>query len=171
LGAVIVHGHITPLLDLQQLLRETTRGRSRQPVPNQAGQSPRILIVDDTQFFRDLVSRLLLENGYAVATADDGAAALELLQRESFDMVVSDLEMPVMDGWMLASHVRQSEALRDIPLVALTTLAGEDARTRSMSHGFDAHEVKLDRGSLLATVQELLEQRRGRAETKELSHA
>jgi two-component system chemotaxis sensor kinase CheA len=156
-GVALVGGKITPIVDLGRI--RVDRG------PSDAGKrsdlSPRILLVDDTQFFRDVAGGYLASAGYEVITAENGAAALELLGRQRFDLVVSDLEMPVMDGWTLAAAVRREAATRDLPLLALTTLSADHAEATARTSGFDALEVKLDRNSLLASVERLLEQRSG----------
>lgn len=118
--------------------------------------SRHVLLVDDTQFFRDVVGQFLAENGYDVMTVNDGKAALAALVAKEFDIVVSDLEMPTMDGWTLARNVRRDPRYQHLPMVALTTLSGPEAVARSVAAGFDAHEVKLDRDALLATVRRLL---------------
>ena len=129
-----------------------------------------MLLVDDTQFFRDVVGRYLTEAGYRVVTAENGAAGLDLLRREPFDLVVSDLEMPLMDGFGLAAAVREIDTLRELPLLALSTLVGEEVQAKALGHGFDAYEVKVDRASLLATVCKLLQRRRPGAPAGEACH-
>ena len=153
LGAAVIDGKITPLADLGKWLKRSTE--EPQITPHQA-TGVKILLVDDTQFFRDVVGRYLIENGYHVTTAEDGAQALAILPTESFDIVVSDLEMPVMDGWTLANNIRKMSAHRDLPLLSLSTLSGDEAQAKSRAAGFNAHEVKLDRASLLATIRRLL---------------
>jgi two-component system chemotaxis sensor kinase CheA len=116
-----------------------------------------VLLVDDTQFFREVVGGYLEAVGHEVRKVEHGAAALERLERESFDLIVSDLEMPEMDGWTLASTVRGSqEEFRTIPMVALSTLSADQAEASALASGFDAFEVKLDRTTLLATIARLL---------------
>jgi two-component system chemotaxis sensor kinase CheA len=99
--------------------------------------------------------------GYEVTTAVDGADGLARLDEQAFDLVVSDIEMPVMDGWAFARAVRQRPDGAALPLLALTTLARDEDRARSAAAGFDGHEVKLDRGRFLTTVTALLRKRRG----------
>jgi two-component system chemotaxis sensor kinase CheA len=152
---VIVGDQITPWSDLNFLTdtREPTRITQGGGV---AATSRRILLVDDTQFFRDVVASCLTEHGYQVTTVENGEEALVRLAEDHFDLVVSDLEMPIMDGWTLASAIRRHPRLQHLPLIALTTLSGDDAQSRSLAHGFNAHEVKLDRTLLLRTVERLL---------------
>lgn len=151
IGAAVIGGHITPLVDVgRRLLGDRTAPRLDD------ARGARVLLVDDTQFFRDVVSRYLEEQGYQVTTAEHGGLALALLEKGEFDIVVSDLEMPVMDGWTLASSIRRLARYEHLPLLALSTLSGQDAATKSRAHGFDAHEVKLERNSLLQVMQKLL---------------
>lgn len=168
-GAAVVGGHITPLADLSRWQGAEQRRRF-DIMTASPSTSARVLIVDDTQFFRDVVGRYLSDNGYQVTTAEHGKAALEILARQSFDLVVSDLEMPVMDGWALAVAIRQESKYQRLPLLALTTLAGAAAEAKSLAHGFDGHEVKLDRDSLLARIRQLLESRPRSTASQEGQH-
>lgn len=166
MGAALLRGQITPVLDLQRLLA----GR-KDNAPVAVIPGTRILLVDDTNFFREVVGNYLAAAGYEVTSAENGAQALAMLDREPFDLVVSDLEMPVMDGWALAAAVRKADAHQNLPLLALTTLTGDEAQARAIASGFDALEVKLDRDSLLATVERLMQQRTRRTPTGQKSHA
>ena len=170
LRAAIIGGNITPLADFSGWIRKSGR-TSAERSSDESLMCHRVLLVDDTQFFRDVVGRYLSEHGYEVTTAEHGEAALALLAQEQFDVVVSDLEMPIMDGWTLAAAIRRDPRFRHLPLLALTTLAGDEAEARSLSHGFDAHEVKLDRVSLLKAIEELIAQRPSRPGAAEHSHA
>ena len=98
----------------------------------------RILLVEDTLFFRYLVSSYLQDAGYEVQTAEHGAVVLERLSSDPFDLVISDLEMPVMDGWTFATSVRQRPSAQELPLLALTTLSGDADRRKGLEQGFDA---------------------------------
>jgi two-component system chemotaxis sensor kinase CheA len=158
LGAAILRGRITPILDLHQACHDSSSA-DIEHLPSGSSQAVRILLVDDTQFFRDLVMGHLRESGFEVETAIHGAEALEMLRESTFDLVVSDLEMPVLDGFGLADAVRHVDAWRHLPLLALTTMSGSDVRERALRHGFDALEVKLDAMSFLTTVRRLLKER------------
>jgi two-component system, cell cycle response regulator CpdR len=100
---------------------------------------PRILIAEDDESVRGLVARALLENGHDVVTAADGGAALETLTRERgrFDLLLTDVKMPVMDGIALALA-----AARDHPDMAILLMTGY-ADQRERAHGLDAliHDV------------------------------
>jgi two-component system, chemotaxis family, sensor kinase CheA len=148
---------MTIFLDVHRLadLAESGASGQRSAVSvRQAGR--RVLLVEDTQFFREVVKGHLKSAGYAVTTAENGAAGLEAFDGGQFDAVVSDIEMPVMDGWTFARELRRRPGGAQIPLLALTTLSSEADRERAAACGFDRHEVKLDRDRFLAAVAELL---------------
>jgi len=82
----------------------------------------------------------------------NGQQGLEQLEENEFDLIVSDLEMPIMDGWTFIKNVRQSIRQSDIPAVALTSLDTDESRKKSMENGFDFYEVKLEREHFLEIV-------------------
>jgi two-component system chemotaxis sensor kinase CheA len=161
IGTALVHGRMTLFLDLFRLtdrLRAEDRAQEAHVDPeNGSGDRRRVLLVEDTQFFRQLVKGYLETEGYEVVTADNGALGLREIERQPFDLVVSDIEMPVMDGWQLARAVRARHGRADLPLLALTTLNSEADRRRATECGFDGYEVKVDRESFLASVRRLLQ--------------
>lgn len=151
-GATTLRERITPIFDLPRLLgiREST-ATAIAPASHK-----KILLVDDTKFFRDVVGGYLEAAGYMLTQAEHGAEGLDRLERGSFDLVVSDLEMPVMDGWTFASSARLQPRFATLPMLALTTLTREQAEASALAAGFTAFEVKLDQASLLATIARLL---------------
>jgi two-component system chemotaxis sensor kinase CheA len=159
LGSMLIRGQIALFLDLDciaQMWHQAGPGPKALP----AGPSARILVVDDTAFFQKLVSEHLREAGYEVTVADDGRAGLAKLHEDRFDLVVCDIEMPVMDGHAFARAVRADPQIASMPLVALTTLNTPSSRDAAAQSGFDAYEVKLDRHTLLKTVAALLDRSR-----------
>lgn len=155
-GSAILRGRMTLLLDVCRLA-DLDAPTARTPAAGPAArEQKRILAVDDTEFFRELARGYLETEGYTVVTAANGAEALHELDAGQFDLVVSDIEMPVMDGWTLAQTIRQRSDGARLPLLALTTLCSDADRARAKTCGFDAYEVKLDRQGFLSTVAELL---------------
>ena len=82
----------------------------------------KILIVEDVEFNRDLVVQLL-EDDYMILTAADGQAGVELAEREHPDLILMDLSLPGIDGWEATRRIKANEALRNIPIIALTAHA------------------------------------------------
>jgi CheY-like chemotaxis protein len=103
---------------------------------------PFALVVDDTPDVLQMLAVVLRHNGYDVVTALSAMDALEAAQCEQFDVVVSDIGMPGMDGYSLATALREMPAYQTVPLVAVTGYAMYDDRERAISSGFDAHLTK-----------------------------
>ena len=119
--------------------------------------SRRILVVDDSELSRALISRMLERQGFSVVTAADGAEGAVAALREHPDAVVTDLEMPVMDGYQLARLLKSDPATADIPLLILTSHGEASSRFWGLETGADAYLVKDDLTSgLLPAVAELL---------------
>jgi len=163
LGSMLIRGQLALFLDMDRLLDiwEQATGPGRLALPG--GRGRRILVVDDTQFFRQLIKSQLESAGHKVVLAENGREGLDRLADESFDLVVSDIEMPVMDGLAFARRIREEPRFTLLPLLAVTTLSGQEDRNRALACGFDAYEIKLDRRSFLASVGELLQKARSSA--------
>jgi len=127
-----------------------------------AGAGPaarsRLLVADDSITTRTLEKSILEAAGYDVATAVDGEAAWALLQEQGADLLVSDVEMPRMDGFELARAVRNSTRFARLPIVLFTSRASDQDRARGIEVGADAYIVKgaFDQGDLIATIAQLL---------------
>jgi two-component system sensor histidine kinase and response regulator WspE len=118
----------------------------------------RIMVVDDSPLTRELISALLEAVGYDIITAGDGAEALHLLTQNAVDLVVTDLEMPGLDGLELTREIKGQEALNRLPVIILTTRGGEEDRKRGLAAGADGYITKGDlvRQDLVDVVKRLL---------------
>ena len=118
----------------------------------------RILVVDDSPLTRELLSSLLEAVGYEIVSAQDGADAMDRLGRETVDMVVTDLEMPNVDGLELTRRIKNHPALRSLPVVIVTTRGSDQDRKRGMEAGADGYITKGDlvRQDLVDVVSRLL---------------
>jgi two-component system chemotaxis sensor kinase CheA len=118
----------------------------------------RLLVADDSVTTRTLEKAILEEAGYEVRLAADGHQAWRILQKESIDLVVADVEMPGMDGFTLTETLRHSTVLPRIPVVLVTSLSSDKDRARGLEAGADAYIVKsgFDRSTLLQAVGQLL---------------
>lgn len=123
-----------------------------------AQRRPRILIAEDSVTTRALEKSILEAAGFDVAVAADGEAAWNMLQEQETDVLVSDIEMPRMDGFALTLAVRQSSRLRRLPVVLVTARETESDRIRGMSVGANAYLVKsaFDQRDLIETIGQLL---------------
>lgn len=118
----------------------------------------RVLVVDDSITTRTLESSVIEAAGYDVMTAVDGADALRILQERGADLVVSDVEMPRMDGIQLCESIRALARFRELPVILVTALETPEHRARGLEAGADAYLGKstFDQEGLLTTIRDLL---------------
>ena len=118
----------------------------------------RVLVVDDSITTRTLEASVLEAAGYDVLTAVDGADGWRILQERGADLVVSDVEMPRMDGLQLTEAMRASARFRETPVILITALESEEHRSRGLEVGADAYLGKssFEQEGLLNTVRELI---------------
>lgn len=102
----------------------------------------RILIVEDNEANLELLSYLLSASGHAVLKAENGEQALARLRQELPDLVISDLQMPVMDGFELLRRIREDARLDALPVIAVTAFSMPTDRTRVLLAGFDGYLSK-----------------------------
>lgn len=122
----------------------------------------KILIVEDSAVQAEMLKRLLLKEGYDVISARDGKEGLDAVGKHRPDLILSDINMPVMDGYEMCSRIKQDEALRDIPLILLTQLYEPDEVLRGLEAGGDAYITKPYKDEyLLSMVKVTLENPRG----------
>jgi two-component system cell cycle response regulator len=103
---------------------------------------PRILMIEDNPANLELMSYLLKAFGYTQHTATDGKAGLEAARNEPFDLIVCDIQLPVVDGYEVARRLKADPALRTVPLVAVTALAMVGDRDKVLAAGFDGYIAK-----------------------------
>lgn len=120
--------------------------------------SRQVLVVDDSITTRTLEKNILEAAGYVVYTATDGQEALKRLSETKVDIVVSDIEMPRMDGFNLTRTLRESNEFNHLPIILVTSLESESDREQGMMAGANAYIVKrgFDQAELLATIENLL---------------
>ncbi len=158
LGTSILKGKATLFLDIDTLIGKAEPEWFRESqAPVFATKAVRVLFAEDTSFFRNLVLSYLNTDGYNVISAADGQEALDYFNAGEFDIIVSDLEMPVMDGFDFMKNVRAGSRHNDIPSIALTALTDESGYERAKEAGFDKYEVKIDKDRLLQSIRETLE--------------
>ncbi len=163
LGSFVHEGGTVRVLDLFEIaeLENPDWGLDTAPISERAeSEKHTLLLVEDSDFFRKRVAEFLEESGYAVITAEDGAVGWEIVQNRysEISVVITDIEMPVMDGFELTSHIKGSEAYKDKPVIALTSLASEENQAKGVSVGVDAYLIKLDKEQILATIKKFCEQ-------------
>jgi chemosensory pili system protein ChpA (sensor histidine kinase/response regulator) len=164
-GATILgDGRIVIILDIGALVRAEWRGRA-QPVPvapkDKSDKRTFAMVVDDSITVRRVTQRLLERNGMRVLTARDGMDAVTLLQDNIPDVILLDIEMPRMDGYEVAAHVRNDPRLKDVPIIMITSRVGEKHRARAIELGVDDYLGKpYQEAQLLDAIAPLVERRR-----------
>src|SRR5260370_18067743 len=134
-GATILgDGRIVIILDIGALVRAAWRGRVQAAAALKEGGDRRTfaMVVDDSITVRRVTQRLLERNGMRVLTARDGMDAVALLQDNVPDVILLDIEMPRMDGYEVAAHVRNDPRLKDVPIIMVTSRVGEKHRPRAI---------------------------------------
>ena len=168
-GATILgDGRIVIILDIGALVRAEWRARAQAPVaPRERVGDRRIfaMVVDDSITVRRVTQRLLERNGMRVLTARDGMDAVALLQDNVPDVILLDIEMPRMDGYEVAAHVRNDPRLKDVPIIMVTSRVGEKHRARAIELGVDDYLGKpYQEAQLLDAIAPLVERRRAAAQ-------
>jgi chemosensory pili system protein ChpA (sensor histidine kinase/response regulator) len=162
-GATILgDGRIVIILDMGSLVRSEWRAKSNEPaVLDQRDRRTFALVVDDSITVRRVTQRLLERNGMRVVTAKDGVDAVSLLQENMPDIILLDIEMPRMDGYEVAAHVRADARLRDVPIIMITSRVGEKHRARAIELGVDDYLGKpYQESQLIDAIMPLVAKRR-----------
>ncbi len=138
------------ILNITDMIKSAMGGRisrkpiivERKPEDEKEVPPPRILVVDDSITTRTLERNILTGAGYDVMTANDGVEALAMLETEPFDLVVTDIEMPRINGFELVEWIRQSKVYGHVPIILVTSLESKEHRERGLKVGADAYIVK-----------------------------
>ena len=118
----------------------------------------KILLVEDNEMNRDMLSRRLARKGYEVVVGEDGQKGVELASRENPDIILMDMSLPVIDGWEATRQIKAGAATAAIPVIALTAHAMASDREKALAAGcddYDTKPVELDR--LLGKIAALLD--------------
>lgn len=117
----------------------------------------KILLVEDNELNRDMLSRRLERKGFQVVMAADGQQGVDLASSEGPDLILMDMDLPVIDGWEATRRVKAGETTRDIPVIALTAHAMVGDRDKAMAAGCDDYDTKpIDFPRLLGKIETLL---------------
>ncbi len=155
LGAAIVDGEVTEVVDVYSYLLKAFPDWFANRKLGATKQKKKILLVEDSPFFRDMIRPVLESQNYFVKTACDGAEGLKILSSdENFDLVLTDIEMPNKDGWDLMRDIRSTQRFDNLPVVAMTTLNDESSRAKAVDLGFTKYLIKFDQDELLSAIEE-----------------
>jgi two-component system chemotaxis sensor kinase CheA len=155
LGYAVVKGNATEIVDIGHFLPQAFADwfRRRDSSPERLSRS--VLLVDDSAFFRDMLTPLIKAAGYRVIAVGSAADALKALESEKrFDLVITDIEMPEMDGFALAEKLHSMPGTADLPVIAITAMVSPEAIERGRAAGFHDFVAKFDRTGLIAAIKE-----------------
>nr|WP_241878653.1 response regulator [Psychrobacter sp. PraFG1]UNK05205.1 response regulator [Psychrobacter sp. PraFG1] len=153
-ATITAEGSVMLILDVQALIRKASLPISAQsrlsgstqperviqnPAPATKSLKPQILIVDDSVTVRKVTARMLQRQGYQAHVARDGVEAVEMLQTLRPDLMLLDIEMPRMDGFEVATHVRHNQAISHLPIIMITSRSGDKHRQRALKIGVNAY--------------------------------
>ena len=164
-GAVVIILDIHSLIRAAQAQQKALPERAPEPaadVPvledeDEGRAAPLIMVVDDSVTVRKVTGRLLERSGFEVITAKDGIDAIATLEEKTPDAMLLDIEMPRMDGFEVATHMRHDDRLRAVPIIMITSRTGEKHRERAFDIGVNAYMGKpFQENELLSTLRELL---------------
>jgi CheY-like chemotaxis protein len=118
---------------------------------------PKILLVEDNEMNRDMLSRRLIRNGYEVSIAVDGQQGADMALSERPDLILMDMSLPVIDGWEATRRIKANDATRRIPVIALTAHAMAGDREKAMEVGCEDYDTKpVEISRLLGKIAALL---------------
>jgi two-component system chemotaxis sensor kinase CheA len=166
-ATVLGSGRVVPILNVSDLIKSAVRSpggigsapalvSGQEQDSQEAGKS--ILIAEDSITSRMLLKNILESAGYRVKTTVDGAEAFAALKSDTYDLVVSDVEMPRLNGFELTEKIRADKQVAEMPVVLVTSLSSREHQERGMDAGANAYIVKssFDQGNLLDTVRRLI---------------
>ncbi len=118
---------------------------------------PKILLVEDNEMNRDMLSRRLERKGYEVVLALDGPSGVEMAQTQAPDLILMDMSLPVLDGWEATRRLKADDATKHIPVIALTAHAMSSDRDKALEAGCDDYDTKpVELPRLLGKIEALL---------------
>ena len=117
----------------------------------------KILIVEDNEMNRDMLSRRLERKGFEVVMAEDGAKGVDMSKSENPDLILMDLSLPIMDGWEATSTIKADNNTKDIPIIVLTAHAMAGDREKALEAGADEYDTKpIDFKRLLGKIKDFI---------------
>lgn len=156
MGSAIINDHTTLMVDVYEMVQTLNPEwfEEMEAATGQNGEAAKILFAEDSNFFRNQVKSYMEDEGYHVIEAEDGAIAWDLLQEnaDEISLVVTDIEMPNMNGFELTRRIKTSNAYSHLPVIALTTLAGEEDIEKGRQVGISDYQIKLDREKLVRSI-------------------
>lgn len=164
-ATILADGSVALIIDMPSLIRRGLARKGREvaaaeAVEHGAEREPVVMVVDDSITVRKVTERLLKRHNMICIAAKDGVDALSVLEETIPDVMLLDIEMPRMDGFELATHMRNTERLKDIPIIMITSRTGEKHRQRAMDIGVNKYMGKpYTETDLLDNIESLIREK------------
>ena len=161
-ATVLGGGRVVPVLNVPDMMKSAVEApeavSSVTPRSREIEERRRILVVEDSVTARVLLKNILEAAGYEIKTAIDGIDAYSILRAEDFDLVVSDVDMPKMNGFELTTKIRSDKRLAELPVILVTALDSREDRERGIDVGANAYIIKssFDQSNLLEVIKRLI---------------
>ena len=160
LGSAVIKGQATEVIDVGHFLPMAFADWFIRKEMATEAQTQSVLLVDDSPFFRNMLAPVLKSAGYKVRTAASAIEGLATLRSgHTFDIVVTDIEMPEMNGFEFAEAIRSDQNLNQLPVIAVSSLVSPAAIERGRQAGLYDYIAKFDRPGLIAALKEQIEER------------
>ncbi len=163
MGSIIINDQTTMLVNVFEMTQTLfpqwfIEQEKFAPVERGEGSLPTILIAEDSKFFRNQVKGYMTEVGYQVIEAEDGVECWNKLTEhgDEVSMLVTDIEMPNMNGFQLTQKIRSDSRFSSLPIIALTTLASAEDVAKGKAVGVDEYHIKLDKERLMVSVHDYI---------------
>jgi two-component system chemotaxis sensor kinase CheA len=154
LGTTVINDNIINIINMYELfelidMQKNNTQENKIKKKEKSNMAKIVLLVEDTPFYLKLAKDYIASEGYKVITATNGIEALEVLDKNKVDVIVSDIQMPLMDGLELVNTIKNSTKYKHLPMIALTSLMTEEEKNIGISAGFDVYLSKLNKNELL----------------------
>jgi len=170
-GSILYKNSGVLIIDVFKIIEKAEPGFFARPNGAQTGESDltnvRVLLAEDSDFFRNLECTYLESAGCSVVSASDGVEALKKLHQDTFDIVVTDIEMPNMNGIELTREIRADARYDSLPIMAITSLSSESDREKALTAGVNEYHVKLNREDILLSISTLASRSRQEKKTQD----
>jgi two-component system chemotaxis sensor kinase CheA len=160
LGSTIVNGHSVLIVDIHGIIELAYPTWYKKFFMSKLSEEERhqirVLLVEDSAFLLNIEKSYLESAGYQVVTATHGKDAVEILEKQPVNVVVTDIAMPYCDGYELTKIIKAREEWQHIPVMAVTALSGDEDRKKGIAAGIDEYKIKLDRDDVLRALELLI---------------
>ncbi|WP_022855789.1 chemotaxis protein CheW [Thermodesulfobacterium thermophilum] len=157
LGHKIIDGKTVLFIDIYKVIEMYDPEWFVVKLKEEVHTAKRILLAEDSPFFRNMMKNYLEAMGFEVECVENGREAIEKLHNDpNFDLVITDIEMPEMDGFELLKELRGNPQFKNLPVIVVTALAGEEVKRKVFEFGANGYEVKLQRDQVLERIKQLL---------------